>query len=320
MTWFYVDDNLAFHRKVVAAGNAAMGLWVRAGSWSCQQLTDGHVPDHMVAVLGTPSQARRLVAVGLWVAVQGGFQFHQWAGEGRQRTRDQVLTERAYNARRTALHRDPTLTAAIRKRDAGRCRYCGALVAWNDRRSALGGTYDHVDPDGPNTLENLVVACRGCNSKKTNRPLARSGMTLLAPGSFGKPAGQATSYLEQNQNEPSSVLDPYRPPPQPTPPLIEEEQQKTPSSVGGRSRKRPATRLPDDWKPNERHTQQARDLDADLAFQAEQFRNHAEANDRRQASWDAAFRQWLNNAPKFRRAPLRLASSGGNPEIGFWEQ
>ena len=32
--WFKVDDNLALHPKVLGAGNAAMGMWVRAGSWS----------------------------------------------------------------------------------------------------------------------------------------------------------------------------------------------------------------------------------------------------------------------------------------------
>lgn len=31
MPWFKVDDTLALHGKVVAAGNPAMGLWVRAG-------------------------------------------------------------------------------------------------------------------------------------------------------------------------------------------------------------------------------------------------------------------------------------------------
>jgi len=43
MPWFKVDDTLAFHAKVVAAGNAAMGLWVRAGAHSMQQLTDGFI-------------------------------------------------------------------------------------------------------------------------------------------------------------------------------------------------------------------------------------------------------------------------------------
>lgn len=94
MPWFKVDDNLAFHAKVVAAGNPAMGLWVRAGSWSADQLTDGFVPDHMVAMLGTTAQAKRLVTVRLWVREDDGYRFHQWKDEGRQPTRAEVEKRR----------------------------------------------------------------------------------------------------------------------------------------------------------------------------------------------------------------------------------
>jgi len=80
VTWFKVDDHLATHSKVVAAGNAAMGLWVRAGSWSSQHLTNGHVPAHVVAMLGTPGQAKALVSAGLWLTVDDGWQFHDWFG------------------------------------------------------------------------------------------------------------------------------------------------------------------------------------------------------------------------------------------------
>ncbi|MGI5222201.1 hypothetical protein [Nocardia sp. CA-290969] len=99
MPWFKVDDDLAFHGKVVAAGNAAMGLWVRAGAWSAQTLTDGFIPKHMVAALGNTAQAKKLVAVGLWYPVVEtggqlrGYQFHQWAD--RQPTRAEVDEKRA---------------------------------------------------------------------------------------------------------------------------------------------------------------------------------------------------------------------------------
>lgn len=78
MPWFQVDDQLPVHKKVIAAGNAAMGLWVRAGSWSQQNLTGGFVPINTVKALGTISQAKSLVAAGLWDAVKGGYQFHDW--------------------------------------------------------------------------------------------------------------------------------------------------------------------------------------------------------------------------------------------------
>lgn len=79
MPWFKVDDTLAFHAKTVAAGNAAMGLWVRAGSWSMQTLTDGFIPDHMARQLGTTKEANRLVEAGLWDRAEGGYRFHEWA-------------------------------------------------------------------------------------------------------------------------------------------------------------------------------------------------------------------------------------------------
>lgn len=105
MTWFKVDDNLAFHRKTVAAGNAAMGLWVRAGAWSAQHLTDGFVPEHMLALLGTASQSKRLIKAGLWAEVDGGCQFHQWNEKGRQPTSQSVLADREKSAERQAKWR-----------------------------------------------------------------------------------------------------------------------------------------------------------------------------------------------------------------------
>lgn len=93
MTWFKVDDAAHSHRKMVEAGLPAAGLWMLAGSWSAQHLTDGHVPAAMVSRLGaTAKDARRLVAVGLWDTVADGYQFHDW--EDYQPTRAEVLAQR----------------------------------------------------------------------------------------------------------------------------------------------------------------------------------------------------------------------------------
>lgn len=93
MPWFKVDDNLAFHSKVVAAGNSAMGLWVRAGAWAAQQLNDGFVPEHIAALLGTDAQASKLVRAGLWHESEGGYSFHEW--DERQPKRERIEEERA---------------------------------------------------------------------------------------------------------------------------------------------------------------------------------------------------------------------------------
>jgi hypothetical protein len=79
MPWFKVDDGFAVHPKAVAAGNAALGLWVRAGSWSAQQLTDGQIPAAMLPVLGGNTKAAQcLVRAGLWAMDGADFRFHDW--------------------------------------------------------------------------------------------------------------------------------------------------------------------------------------------------------------------------------------------------
>ena len=98
MTWFKVDDTFAIHPKVVQAGNDAIGLWARAGSWCSQQLTGGRFPAYMVPVLGgNASQCESLVRVGLWDEVPDGYQFHGWdewqPDSDSERSRRQAVSE-----------------------------------------------------------------------------------------------------------------------------------------------------------------------------------------------------------------------------------
>lgn len=102
--WFKVDDSLATHPKVLEAGNAAMGLWVRAGAWCAQQLTDGFVSAAAVSMLGTRDEAETLVAADLWTEVEGGFEFHQW--DERQPSRADAEDRRAKNAEKLRKWRE----------------------------------------------------------------------------------------------------------------------------------------------------------------------------------------------------------------------
>lgn len=65
MPHFAVDERAHGHRKLVRAGNAAVGLWVRLGSYSCDQLSDGLIPGAIAAAYGTGPQLAKLVTVGL---------------------------------------------------------------------------------------------------------------------------------------------------------------------------------------------------------------------------------------------------------------
>jgi hypothetical protein len=64
------------------------------------------------------------------------------------------------------------------------------------------------------------------------------------------------------------------------------------------SRSGPKKPIPATWSPNDAHAQYAEAEGIALDFQAERFRTHAEANDRRLVNWDAAFKNWLLKAER----------------------
>jgi 5-methylcytosine-specific restriction endonuclease McrA len=181
----------------------ALALWSLAGSWCGDQRTDGAIPAFVMRRWFSDWQARAaaLVDVNLWhVSELEGrevYQFHDYTdvctcpgrgtpavGRGWNPSKAKAEAD-AVHTRKVALHRDPQLVAAVRGRDQERCRYCGCAVDFNDRRSNMGGTYDHVDPEGANNLANVVIACRGCNSAKGHRTPEEWGYALLKPGSMG---------------------------------------------------------------------------------------------------------------------------------------
>lgn len=102
MTWFKVDDKFHDHPKARKAGRAAVGLWLMAGSWCADNLTDGFVPDDVLPRWGGRDEdvwgdADRLVSVRLWERVErdgdSGYVFLKWAKY--QPTRADVMRKRA---------------------------------------------------------------------------------------------------------------------------------------------------------------------------------------------------------------------------------
>ncbi len=201
MTWAKVDDQFHAHRKATKAWRGhprALGLHLLAMSYCAGHLTDGLVDDEFVdEKIPQPRERQQataaLVDAELWVREDDGWRIHDWLDFNPSKA--DVEASRGVDRFRKELTRDHKLIAAIRERDGDVCRYCGTVVDWRDRRSKVGGTYDHVTPvsqGGQNTYDNVVVACRGCNGRKGARTPEQAAMDLLAlPGSSPDLAGSS---------------------------------------------------------------------------------------------------------------------------------
>jgi len=104
MVWFQVDDGMWSHPKMLGLSDGAGWLWVRAGAYCAQHLTDGVVPPAALRILAaTDSNVAELVDAGLWEIIPEGHTFHDW--DAYQRTREKVEADRAAARERQAKSR-----------------------------------------------------------------------------------------------------------------------------------------------------------------------------------------------------------------------
>lgn len=80
--WFKVDDSFFSNQKTAMLSDGATALWLRAGSWSAQQLTDGFIPTRMLPMFrGSDDSVQELCDAGLWErdGERDGYLFHDWS-------------------------------------------------------------------------------------------------------------------------------------------------------------------------------------------------------------------------------------------------
>jgi hypothetical protein len=105
MPWFKIDDGFWSHPKTLQLSDGAQALWMRAGSWSMHQLTDGYIPNYSLPILSAKKRfVDELLAVSLWIPAKDGNQFHDW--DVYQPTRERVEADRRAAADRKALSRE----------------------------------------------------------------------------------------------------------------------------------------------------------------------------------------------------------------------
>lgn len=113
MTWAKVDDHANEHRKQLAAGAEACWLWTCGLMYANRQTArDGFIPDGVLGMLypfKSPGKlAAKLIGVGLWHRVPGGYLIHEftWWNQTREQ-RDAELAAGRERAAKSYAARNP---------------------------------------------------------------------------------------------------------------------------------------------------------------------------------------------------------------------
>lgn len=121
---------------------------------------------------------------------------------------------------------------------------------------------------------------RAAAGRKGGRPAKANGKQNAKQTESKLPSKPKAEEEEEEENTSTTYLCAAREEPTPAP----------------STRKKPATRIPDDWAPTDSHRDYARERNLNLEREAEAYIAHAHANDRRLADWNAGFRMWLTKA------------------------
>lgn len=142
MAWVLVDDNFPNHPKVVQAEDVAAGAgWLFVcGLCYCRKYhTGGFVPRAALPSIGLTRSIRKavdaLVGVGLWDAVDGGFDVHDYAGFYADEE-DKAAKEETSRQRREAGRKGGLSRAASAKQNGTFASSTGGM--------GLGGSSDHL--------------------------------------------------------------------------------------------------------------------------------------------------------------------------------
>ncbi|MEL4357070.1 MULTISPECIES: hypothetical protein [unclassified Luteococcus] len=171
MAWFKIDDTLAFNAKVLQAGNEAVGLWVRAGSWCASQLSDGVIPKPVVAAMAmgeanAEAIASRLLQAGLWNESDDGssYVFHDWSEY--QPSAAEVRSKRAEVSRKRAeAGRRGGVKSGLTRRNAEDSR--GSKTEANSEANGEAKPKQNEAPSRP-------VPSRPTKEQETTSPVGRT--------------------------------------------------------------------------------------------------------------------------------------------------
>lgn len=139
----------------------------------------------------------------------------------------------------------------------------------------------------PTRADVLVERQKEADRKRAWRE-AKAAKTAAGRKASGNSPGGTSPSVPPGVRQSSALPDPTRPDP-----YLSTSVESESHVPNARRRDEP---IPDDWQPSDIHRSKARTMNLDIEFEAEQFRQHAIANDRHQSNWDAAFHTWLGRS------------------------
>jgi hypothetical protein len=150
--WFAVDDQSAFHRKVLAAGNEAWGVFCRAGAWSsaAANLTEGYIPPEICEAMAPARVWKRLRAAGLTEAPsegRAGEQLHDFLVYNRSAA--EVRAHQEAHRERTRRWRDGKRDASRAQARASACALSPVPVPVPELHTPLAGAREEAPPEVP---------------------------------------------------------------------------------------------------------------------------------------------------------------------------
>ena len=178
--WFRGGDTLTTHPLMirlleVCGGDHLLKNEAKGVLADLVSISAAHATDYWVGYGAVSQIAPGREKIVIENLCNAGLLFREEGPEGRPMLRiidDPTLyhirlkEEMEIDRRRAKDKQNPELLITVRVRDGDQCRWCKKTVDWRDRRSARGATYDSLNGHKESSPETLVVACRGCNSKR----------------------------------------------------------------------------------------------------------------------------------------------------------
>ncbi|WP_336791797.1 hypothetical protein [Gordonia malaquae] len=165
--------------------NEVFGFFVRCGTQAAAHLTDYVVTLGTATIIGG-ARVTTLLAVCEFTGLMArqeldGATVWKLVDDVPDFLHLRLKRDIDWERQRKADANRPSLVVPVRLRDGDGCRWCGKVVDWNDRRSGRSGTYDHLDPGEPATVDTYVVCCKTCNSSRQEGVMPAGVTGLLDP-------------------------------------------------------------------------------------------------------------------------------------------